>query len=154
MPNNSILETDDIKRGIKRRYCPFKMLPAIKAILHTSMTSKGRGGGGGTTNKPSKNRVKDDKHNDVDLKCPHTVFNLVIQKQGIHLKNVPNPMFNAKDEECTKYVFTGLCKVPDCSRKASHTPPQGQRKLDCMKFRSECLARYNVAKGPFDPDFC
>ena len=82
------------------------------------------------------------------------MFRLVIQKHGINCRNVPNPMLNANEEECAKHVFTGACMAKDCKRKSAHTPPQGQRKLDSAKFRSECLARYNAAKGPSDPDFC
>jgi hypothetical protein len=156
MPDDAILDTDDIMRGIKRRHCPFKMLPAIEAVLHPPTPTRGKGsggGGGGNPDKPSKNQAKTAKHKDSDLKCSHKMFNLVIQKQGLYLRDVPCPMFNANVEECAKYVFTGLCKNSNCERKAAHTPPQGQRKLDLVKYKTECLARYNAAKSPSDPDF-
>lgn len=135
------------------------MLPAIEAVLHPPTTSKGgggRGGGDGNPNKPTKDQQDKGntaKHNFSDLKCSHKMFHLVIQKYGLLLKIIPNPMFNANEEESTKYIFTGVCMNPNCKRKSSHTPPQCQQNLDNARFRSECLTRYNAAKGPSDPAF-
>ena len=63
-------------------------------------------------------------------------------------------MFNANEEECAKYVFTGSCMAVNCKRKSSHTPPHGQRKLDNARFRSKCFTRYSSDKGLSDPYFC
>jgi hypothetical protein len=50
-------------------------------------------------------------------------------------------------------VFARQCSAPHCKRKASHSLPAGSRKLNLLKFRVECLARYNAAEKPSDQDF-
>ena len=43
VPSDVILDTDKIKRTIKRRYCPYVLLPAIRDILHPSLPNSGEG---------------------------------------------------------------------------------------------------------------
>ena len=163
VPSDAILDTDDIKRTIKRRYCPYELLPAIRDILHPSLpnpkTNNPRNPP--TTNNPRnpptttdpKPEIKFSKHKDRELISSQQFFRKVIQKNGLFLVGVPNPMLDDDSEECAKYLFTGACGNPKCSRRGSHTPPTGQRKVDALKFKSECLQRYLAAKGPSDPDF-
>jgi hypothetical protein len=156
VPSDDILDTDDIKKAIKRRYCPYELLPAVQAILHPPPSS-GRKKPSDPTPPSNAGRGGDKKgaakHQDKDLKNSHNFFRQVIQKHGLFLKNVPNPVFNDKSEECSKFVFTGQCSAPNCKRGASHSPPTGARKTNLLSFRAECLERYNAAKGPSDPDF-
>lgn len=154
--SDDILDTDDIKKAIKRRYCPYELLPAVQTILHPPPPS-GRKKSGDPAPAPKAGRGSGKKgpakHQDKDLKNSHNFFRQVIQKHGLFLENVPNPVFNDKSEECSKYVFTGQCGAPNCKRGASHSPPTGTRKTNLLSFRTECLERYNAAKGPSDPDF-
>jgi hypothetical protein len=153
LPNDAILDTDDLKRSIKRRYCPTRMLPAIQNILHPATSPHASRGGPKNPQALATKAGPPARHTDSQLKVSQACFRAVIQKQGLFLPNVPKPMFNSSEEECAKYLFTGLCMNKKCKRKASHTPPTAQRKANAAKFKAECLARYNAAKGPSDPDF-
>ena len=165
MPSDAILDTDDIKRTIKRRYCAYDLLPAIRDILHPSLpnpkpndshnppTTNNPRNSPTTTNPKPKNALEFSRHKDKELISSHQFFRRVIQKNGLYRKDVPNPMLDDDLEECAKILFTGDCSNPRCSRKDSHIPPTGQRKVDALKFKSECLQRYLAAKDPSDPDF-
>ena len=156
VPADAILDTDDIKRTIKRRYCPYKLLPAVKDILYPPQPFNAPTI---PRNQPPPNKKTGGtglsfvKHADKDLVGTPNFFRRVIQKHGIFLKNVPNPMFDDDTEECAKYVFTGSCGNPKCKRGGTHTRPVGQRKVNALRYKSECLQRYLAAKGPSDPDF-
>ena len=155
MPNDTILDTDDIKRTIKRRFCPYVLLPAVRDILHPSHQPSPKPDNPRippTPNNPSRG-LDFAKHKDKELLSTNQFFRRVIQKNGLFLKDVPNPMLDDDSEECAKYLFTGGCSNAKCSRQASHSPPTGQRKVNALKFKSECLHRYLAAKKPSDPDF-
>ena len=77
----------------------------------------------------------------------------MIKENGPFLKDVPNLMLDDDSEECAKYLFTGPCGNPKCKRGGAHSPPTDQRKVNALKYKSECLQRYLTAKGPSDPDF-
>ena len=67
VPSDAILDTDDIKRTIKRRYCPYVLLPAIRDILHPSLPNPKPNNPRNppTINNPSRGHALEfNKHND------------------------------------------------------------------------------------------
>ena len=154
IPDDSLLDTDDVKRAIKRRVFDYKLPPKVHRILHSPHTkgdtrsARREGGGPGRDGK-----TKPPSHTDADLKKSHKFFRFVIQKNGIHKNGIPKVMFDDTTEECAKYVFTGSCKNDKCPRAPSHVLPTGERKKALLKYASECKARYDASKGPNDPDF-
>ena len=156
VPGDTILDTDDIKRTIKRRFCPYELLPAIRDILHPPKPThnpKIPRNPPGPNNPAAGPGLVFKKHKDKELVSSNNFFRKVIQKHGLFLKDVPNLMLNDDSEECAKYVYTGSCGNPQCKRGGSHSPPTGQRKINALKFKSEYLQRYLTAKRPSDPDF-
>ena len=147
------MDTDDVKRDIKRRTFSYSLPPAIKKILHPSSSEPKRPrGSDGPDNPKAGDERGSDKHKVKCLKVSKECFRLVIQGCGINRKNVPNPMFNEHKEECAKYLYTGICSKR-CRRNDQHVPPSGQRKVEALKFKNECLERYKTCKKPSDPDF-
>jgi hypothetical protein len=79
--SDDILDTDDIKKAIKRRYCPYELLPAVQTILHPPPPS-GRKKPSDPASAPKAGRGSGKKgpakHQDKDLKNSHNFFRQVI----------------------------------------------------------------------------
>ena len=120
--------------------------PAILLLLNPESSKKKQPAKVDTTEVKDKLDVHEHKNQDPRLKTKGKAYYNVIVKNGIHKRIFPD------DGECAKFIFKGVCNG-DCKRKGKHTTPKGKRLDNCVRYKEECLARYNENKKDGDPDF-
>ena len=135
----------------------FNIFLKIESILHpcSSTTAKAGDEAGNGRGNPKQEKNKEqtfEEYNVTYMKRGKTFFKEVIQRHGLHNNSITNPMFKNTKEECARFVFIGICNCK-CRRKASHTPLKGNRETKLIKFKDDCLARYNMSKTKGVQDF-
>ena len=161
MPDELRLTTSSMQRSILSNSHSINLPKWVLNLLRPTKPKAilgdvppGDAGGAGGPGKGQGKRGEQVIHENQDerLHCSAKFYSKVIHQHGIKADNVSAPTLEDGSEECLRYALKGVC-VPGCRRKKAHKPPKGKRREGLLKFKSECLARYNANKGEGETDF-
>lgn len=160
VPDESILESDTIRRGILRGTVKPDLPKIVFDVLHPQpkrdRTDRDRGSAGGGGGGPTKKARFEIVHHDNqgrELKMSREQYQRVINGARA-AKAIYAPKYNEDTSECLRYCFEGTCNS-NCPRAVAHKSPQGNAaRMDKLrKARKDATEWYKNNKKPSDPNF-